>query len=592
RRRHGSTLASTTAINAPSEVPPRLKELHVALDGLKSSAANYVNLSRLQLALRGLEARDPVVRIAVLSLDDQKAARRLVRLLLADPLAPAGRWERELEAGSEDGRGILLRYGEENDIHPHNPLLRTVSVPSRILQKNKIEVLISSLNINVGGLGRATDADQPKDAVLVPTLQTPTSASGRVTLVTYPIHRAVIFGQGLQSCAAYGRFMAGQAGGAMPAETVKVAVGMPAPASEVEQAVSDEYAAIDVNVADEAVAKFRESIANSVFFERGWHRSGLPVLSKWLSQGATPTDAETLKPAIRNLVDSILSDADERIIATDAQRLQELLSSSIPEATRATLLDAVRIWAEQGHTELREQLDLAFDSKHWRKLNWWKLFWRVDDVGMIASEILSRRWLTEAEKDIIWVAGRIEEAGFFASVTDRPDLATITTPPTKQPNKTDEVASKHATMEPKPWPQEIPMARAYFSATRIPPLQALAQKLVVQTLVSTSATSALGALMWLSSSTTTVFEVGAVAALGAVLSLGRMQSLWERAREAWQGDVRETGRRALRETEESVRRIVVNNEKGRTDEAGVRERREAREAVGRAREALERVGGG
>lgn len=64
RRRNASTLASRTAINAPLDVPPRLKELHQALDALKSDAASYVNLSRLQLALRGLESEDPVVRVA------------------------------------------------------------------------------------------------------------------------------------------------------------------------------------------------------------------------------------------------------------------------------------------------------------------------------------------------------------------------------------------------------------------------------------------------------------------------------------------------------------------------------------------------
>ena len=46
----------------------------------------------------------------VLSLGDQRLARRLVRLLIADPLSQEGRWERELEGeGRDDGRGILVR---------------------------------------------------------------------------------------------------------------------------------------------------------------------------------------------------------------------------------------------------------------------------------------------------------------------------------------------------------------------------------------------------------------------------------------------------------------------------------------------------
>ena len=64
RSRRSSTVASTTAINATRDLPPNLRELHEALSELRSKAANYVDLSRLQLALRGLETRDAVIRVA------------------------------------------------------------------------------------------------------------------------------------------------------------------------------------------------------------------------------------------------------------------------------------------------------------------------------------------------------------------------------------------------------------------------------------------------------------------------------------------------------------------------------------------------
>ncbi len=64
RLRRSSTLASTTAVNATREVPANLRELHEALSELNSKAASYVNLSRLQLALRGLETEDAVIRVA------------------------------------------------------------------------------------------------------------------------------------------------------------------------------------------------------------------------------------------------------------------------------------------------------------------------------------------------------------------------------------------------------------------------------------------------------------------------------------------------------------------------------------------------
>lgn len=64
RRRHASTLSSTTAVNATKDIPAELKELHTALSYLQKEAPNYVNIGRLQLALRSLESQHPVVRIA------------------------------------------------------------------------------------------------------------------------------------------------------------------------------------------------------------------------------------------------------------------------------------------------------------------------------------------------------------------------------------------------------------------------------------------------------------------------------------------------------------------------------------------------
>lgn len=58
------TTASTSAITAGRNVPPQFKELHHALSGIKDAAIEQVNLSRLQLALRGLESETPLIRVA------------------------------------------------------------------------------------------------------------------------------------------------------------------------------------------------------------------------------------------------------------------------------------------------------------------------------------------------------------------------------------------------------------------------------------------------------------------------------------------------------------------------------------------------
>jgi len=64
RPRYLSAKVSPTAINVRPNVPPQNKELYDALSELSKVAESYVNISRLQLALRGVAAHEPVLRLA------------------------------------------------------------------------------------------------------------------------------------------------------------------------------------------------------------------------------------------------------------------------------------------------------------------------------------------------------------------------------------------------------------------------------------------------------------------------------------------------------------------------------------------------
>jgi hypothetical protein len=101
-------------VNKPIDVSPDKKELYDALEALKKDAAPFVNLSRLQLALRSLEGRGSSIRVAVLGFGNgNQAARRLVRLLVADPLKEVGEWEGALGvAGADEERNLLVKYVE------------------------------------------------------------------------------------------------------------------------------------------------------------------------------------------------------------------------------------------------------------------------------------------------------------------------------------------------------------------------------------------------------------------------------------------------------------------------------------------------
>jgi hypothetical protein len=110
RRQYASTFASPATVNKAVDIPESSRELYNALEGLKKDAAGFTNLSRVQLALKSLEERAGV-RVAVLGLGGEGLAKRLVRLLLADPLAKQGDWERKVGGeADDDGTSLLLRY--------------------------------------------------------------------------------------------------------------------------------------------------------------------------------------------------------------------------------------------------------------------------------------------------------------------------------------------------------------------------------------------------------------------------------------------------------------------------------------------------
>lgn len=574
--------------------------------------------------------------MTVLGLNRQEAARRVVRLLLADPLASEQSWERQIDTvGENDGRGLLIRYaqnpcywgciyrltrssfryGEGAGTNPQSPLLSHLEIPSSTLRSHNLEILISSIDVTNIPTNSPESVSASKEAFLVPALETTAaSASGRYSTVTYPVHKALVFGEGIESAVAYARYTAGH----HPADVshlVKVAIGMdlqPTTAGE------SEVSTVNLQAAEAAIQAFRQSVDNAITYEHGWLGSGMPTLADFLVQGSQVTDG-TVKPAVRALTQSILDDTAENIDKEELRLSQELATAAIPASTRQALNQALTVWAEQAHTELRDQLDRAFSSRRWRRLAWWKLFWRVDDVGMIASEVLERSWLVEAEKEMIWLAGRIQQAGLLVDDAssdhataragfalsrkgrEQHALGASPPPPTVRDLIPPSVLSSTTTTTdadfdarlppPRPWPTHVAYSRHILSARTLPDLQALAQRLVLTALSTTTLSSALAALMYVSISTTSVYEAGAIAAAGVVWSMWRLQGRWEAARRGWEGEVREEGRRVLRVVEGEVMGVVREGGKHVEDGDGAEreERRTAREAVVRGREALGRV---
>lgn len=596
-----SDLSSETAQLPLSELDSKTK-LKGALLDLQKHSRTYVNTSRLQLALRGLEqsAGEEIIRVAILSLAGQgntfKKARQLVRLLLADPLKEEEEWERILVATQDGSKPLLLRIGDKAQVEGgnygfNNKLVQELNITSPSLKNHHLEILVLESDI----LAETTGEEDVMSTVLVPTVEIPTSNTGRYTPVTTPVHKALILGDGILGAASLVNLSA-----ALDSQIILPAVDITS--YPVEQ-INVPLQITDVALANAALESFRLSVDNAMSYEHDWFKSGLPEVLGWLKDGSLDNPG-VMKSPVRDLITSVLAETVSKIQDEESRQLVRLLKSKVKSSDLQSLRRELEAWAQEAHTELRDQLDLAFIWGRWRKLNWWKLFWRVDDVSMMASDVLNQRFLTVAEKEIIYLAGKIEQAGIFRSGPEPTpkDWAYKSAPSTPSTNSLGSLPRPlqvaDLTGMPKDavevlatearWPLQIPEARALLSLESVPALQALAQKLVVQTLTTSGFASACAALVQVSTASTTFYEAGAIAALGIVWSMRRMQKKWETARTFWEGEVREEGRRAVRTVEGRVGEVLAE----RVDEVpeGAEELEQAKKAVEQAQRALDKAG--
>lgn len=596
-----STTTTTTAGASPT--PDARRDLQDALQDLQKHAANYVNLSRVQLALNALrqDAGDETVRVALLGLADgpepaARTAKHVLRLLVADPLSPEQAWEKEL-LGHDMTKPLIVRIGSDHDregvadgeegslTYAKGGLLKALNISSPGLNGHRLEVLLMESNPLVDASREAFQDFE--ETALVPTVEIPTSSTGRYTPVTTPVHKTLLVTEGLPGAASLLNLPLVSHG-----ETIAAAVDFPGHQSEASGALP--FATVDVQLATQGLDAVRESIGRAFEYEKLWFKSNLPAVVTWLKSGVTSTDDGTTKEAVRNLVASILRNATGAIQKGEASRLSSAISTRVSPAATASLSKALAEWSEKAHAELQGEMDRAFSSRRWSKLNWWKLFWRVDDVGVLSSEMLSQRFLPRAERNVIYLAGQIEGSGLFGTSDGKTayslPLLSSSRGPSPQPESAVAQPTTSKSSLGTKWPTHITFTRNYLQSESIPALQALAQKLVFQSASFSGLTSALGGLMYLSSFG--ISESGAIAAFGIVWSLRRLQKKWETAREYWQGEVREEGRKAVRAVEISVGEALdgaVRRGGDSADEALQGELKTARELVQKAEDALDRL---
>ena len=485
----------------------------------------------------------------------------------------------------------VCRYGEQTDIDDRHPLVRTFFIPSPVLHAHKLEILVHTIS------AVSEPSNDGAASFLVPSLDIINSLSGRPGTVTYPVHKALMYEEGLKSLSSFA-IIDLHADRRQNGQMFKGVVDWSWSISQQGLTKGQPVSPINLAMAEAAIDVFRRSLDKSMEYEHMWFDAGMPGITSWLSEG-TDSQLGAVKPAIRRLIQTVCENSADAIEREEALELAKEQAQTISEPTKKIIDQGISIWAENAHTELRDRLNVAFHSKSWRKTKWWKLFWRVDDVGYIASDILQRAWLVDAEKEMIWISGRIYQSGLLGPPKLRPT-------PIPDPDEVEEklgqipriavkdIVSKKLSSdftEPPPvfhpWPQDIFLARSTLSLLTVPPLQAVAQNLLLQTIATNVLTSLLSVLLYVSISATSPYEAGAIASLGLVYSLRRLQKRWETARSEWQMQLREDGRTVLRAVEEGARKEVRKGGKPEINEIGVEARRTAREAVAKVRRDLD-----
>lgn len=631
RRQYYASLASSTAINAPTSVPPHLHALYQSLLHLESSASSYIDLSRLQLALRSLESADPLIRIAFLGLggNGNQAARRLVRVLLADALSDGvEQWERELLDGVEGS--VLIKYGEMvQDVGivggGRDGRVRELRVPSPLLKRLGVEILVTGLNAS-----EERGSDELEAAILVPALTIP-GAGGRVGFVRYPVHKAVVVTEGVSGAVELGRLPKGLLDGHM----IQSALSLPLRKEEGIPKNERDGDVVDVGLAEHALGLFRENRANGAVFSQEWQASKVGSITNWLADSTKVEEkGDGLKPAVRDLLDSLLVKTQSAVESADSSSWARCSTLSVPESKRTILQEALATWCKDAHQDLQTNLSTAFLGPAWKRTTWWRLFWRIDEVSISAAEVLRRGWLVEAEQSLAFLSGRLLESGVATEAQLRgishlsdnrkpkaeaaADVETLLDERTEQEmadynaaqkgifkngrpetvaelmqlppllSKIREETGLNALFNP-PWPQTVNLAREQILHEAVPALHVKAQRFMLAALSTMGGSSALAAWLWVASGGVALYESGAIAALGLVWALRRLQKVYGKEREVFAGAVRENGRRVLADVESRLQKVV--NEGGRVAvrEEDIRERESARKVVQVMREALGQI---
>ena len=298
--------------------------------------------------------------------------------------------------------------------------------------------------------------------------------------------------------------------------------------------------------------------------------TGVDGVLEWVLAG-TQGGEKVFKPAVRALLRDVFGSARAGLEGGRKKKLgeEEVGGGRGREGgdTAESIAAAIAAWSTAAHMELKEATEGGFKGREWAKLEWWKLLWRIDDVGVVSRRVIESGFLPASDDRAGFLAGRMFGAGFGARQQVRTEAGDIV--------EVDE----------DPRPGHIRDHREEIVRADVPRLQAAGLKYLLSSLSTAGLSGAFSALLVMSD--VSLYSSLTVAAVGTVGSARWLQSRWMRERRRFQDTVREKGREAIVESErwawDRLRAGLVEE----VDEEVERERRRTEELGNELQEAIE-----
>lgn len=342
---------------------------------------------------------------------------------------------------------------------------------------------------------------------------------------------------------------------------------------------------IDLAIAEAAVTQLRSPTENAPSFQDGWLQSGLDAIRGWLVTGSLNVATSRVKPAIKDLVSSILVEAESLLCKEEAVVMAAKNDRSIPESSLSpdnteSLSRALKEWSQAAHSELQAGLAAAFTSKPWSSLAWWKLIWAADDVTHYSRDVVVEGLLPVSKPNFLFLAGRFSGAGFRKAATTTPTEAGLT-----EIRQGQRVSGDCHFGDTDYCPPQIARATEYILTDAVPQLQAAANWLLMHAFLVSAGGAAVSSLLY--ASEVSVYSSASVAMFVLVYSARKLQRGWDKQKSWFKGMVAEEGRVAVVETERwAWERLHMGRRVADADE-GLDKVQEGRRVLGDVRRALE-----